>query len=82
MTLVTTGSGTLRVFERICEEMLQRLVGDESPQGRELTRGARELHSALLSWPTEPPAPAVRAAVISKVLEMHRSVMEYTTSRP
>jgi hypothetical protein len=76
----TTTSRSVRVFESICNEMLARLSTDTSEPARLLTAQVHELLVVLGAWQEFPPSPEVRAAVISRVLDLHRTVMDHATS--
>jgi hypothetical protein len=78
----STSSQSLKVFERICQELLTRLETDRSEAGRAFVAQAQDLARTLARWPTEPPSPEVRAAVISRVLDLHRTVMDHSTGGP
>jgi hypothetical protein len=75
----TTTSRSVRVFETICQEMLTRLSTDTSEPAKALIAQAHELLGVLGAWQEYPPTPEARAAVISRVLDLHRTVMDHAT---
>ncbi len=76
---MTTSSRSLRVFETICQELLARLHGDTSEPSRAFTAQANDLLATLGRWELTPPTPQERSAVIARVLDLHRTAMEYLT---
>jgi hypothetical protein len=79
--MMNTGSGSFRLFETICEELLSRLSHEASEQGSVFAAEARELMTTLERWRSELPSQAQRAAVISRVLDLHRTAMDHLTTR-
>jgi hypothetical protein len=77
---VRTRSGPFRLFETICRDLLGRLSHDRTEPAAAFTAEAHELMAALEMWEHEPPAEDQRAALISRVLDLHRTAMEYLTT--
>lgn len=72
-------SGSLAVFERTCEESIERLRGNDSARADELREEARTLLVELKTWPTRSPLPAIRSEVVLRVMDLHCAVVEYVT---
>jgi hypothetical protein len=74
-----TSSRSFRVFESICQELLTRLSGETSAEAKAFTSEAHELVDTLDRWRLEVPTQEQRTAVISRVLDLHRAVMDHLT---
>jgi hypothetical protein len=72
---------TLPLFEKICQEILARLGGDTSNRAVALAAEAHDLLATLDRWNQDVPTPAERAALISRVLDLNRAVLEYLATR-
>jgi transposase len=71
-------SRTLEVFEKTCQECLQKLddLGLDL-EGRTLRHEAVELITMLQAWRTIPPSDDDRVTIINRVMKLHRSLCEY-----
>jgi hypothetical protein len=77
--MLTSSQQSLRVFDTICRELLMRLSGDTSERAASFVTEAHQLLATLDSWAHDVPTKDDRAAVISRVLDLHRTAMEYIT---
>jgi len=68
------------LFERSCNDVLSRLEGDLSEKARVFVAEAHDLLAILDGWRREVPTNYDRAEVISRVLDLHRAVMEHVTT--
>ena len=76
---VKSRSGPFRLFETICRDLLVRLSPEQSERSKAFTIEARELLMALERWEREPPTEDQRAAIISRVMDLHRTAMDHLT---
>jgi hypothetical protein len=74
-----TSSRSFRVFESICQELLTRLSGETSAEARAFVNEAHKLLDTLDRWRHDLPTQEQRAVVISRVLDLHRAVMDHLT---
>jgi hypothetical protein len=74
-----TSSQSLPLFERSCQEALSLLSRDTSDKALALVAEARDLLTALDRWKDALPTTEDRAAVLSRVLDLNRAVMEHLT---
>lgn len=75
---MSTGSGTLAVFEHACAEMLERLSA--APMTAESTRLGQQvvaLEGRFRTWQTAPPSSEERTEAVSALLDLNRAVAEY-----
>jgi hypothetical protein len=72
-------SRPLVVFETICHQLIARLEGDASERGSAFTAEAKAFLATLEGWQQRPPTQAQRSDVIAKVMDLHRTAMEYVT---
>jgi len=77
---MSDNSKSTPLFANSCREVLSRLEGDASEQARAYATRARELLAILDDWKEEAPTREDRVTVISRVLDLHRAVMEHVTS--
>ncbi len=73
-------SQSLPLFEKSCEEVLSRLHGDTSERALALANEAHELLAILDRWKQDVPTAEDRAAVISRVLDLNRAVLQHVTT--
>lgn len=74
---VNTRSGPFRLFETICRDLLARLRHEESGRATALAHEVRGLVAVLEKWEREPPDEDERASIMSRVLDLHRTVMDH-----
>jgi len=75
-------SGTVALFLQTAIEAIERL--DRLPLSEEsidMRREAVALQAIFRSWDTRPPDPESRARAVSRVMDLHRGVEEYTARR-
>jgi hypothetical protein len=72
---------TVPLFEKICREILSRLGDDTSDRAVAFTAESRDLLATLDRWQHYVPAQHERAALISRVLDLNRAVLEYLAAR-
>jgi hypothetical protein len=76
---MNTLSSQFPLFETICHDLLARLRDEASEQGKAFAAEARTLAATLESWKSESPPQDQRAAVLSRVLDLHRTAMDHLT---
>jgi len=75
-------SGTLAVFVRTTEEILDRLaVLPPSEEALDLHREAVALLALFRSWSVKAPEPVFRARSITRLMDLHRATEEYAAKR-
>ena len=76
-----TNSQSLPLFEKTCQEALTLLSGDTRDAALAFTAEAHDLLLALDRWKQEQPTPADRAHILSRLLDLHRAVMDHVSRR-
>jgi hypothetical protein len=77
---VGNSSQSLPLFEKSCKEALSLLSGDTSDRALAFSAEAHDLLATLDRWKQDLPTSENRAAVISRVLDLNRAVMEHRTT--
>jgi len=81
--MMRTVSQSLPLFANICQEALSRLGCEgrqSSARAVALTAEARELLVVMEKWSHDVPTQEDRSAVISRVLDLNRAVLEHVTA--
>lgn len=72
-------SQSFPLFERFCDEILDRLKDDISPLAQSYKSQAQTLRQVVVGWKIVRPAPQDRHETTRKIVELYRSAMEHAT---
>lgn len=78
--MTRASSQSLPLFEQSCNEVLQRVQNDSSPDAVGFRVEAESLLAVLEGWKSELPRAEDRGATIAKVFDLYRRAMEYLTA--
>jgi hypothetical protein len=74
-------SGSFRTIETICQELLTRLQGDDSEQAKAYVAQVHALLDHGGRSTVEPPSQEQRSSLITRILDLHRTTMNYVLQR-
>jgi hypothetical protein len=78
---MNTSSRSFRVYETICQELLARLQGDLSDRAHAFAAEAHRIVATLNAATRELPTQEERTAMIARILDLHRTAMDYLVLR-
>lgn len=74
-------SGSLPLFERSCQEVLEKLKGDEGHTAGAMRIEAEELLRVLATWKKDLPPAEARATRVREVMDLYGRMLAYVAHK-